>query len=186
MLTTLITLTALAAATLASPTHPTRQTATTCLTKPEATHLVSVYAKLINNYTDADCTQYCAESFVDISDSINTFLNQPLGGPTFATKAIFMAAQNLNPPFPLVVDSIDAVDCQMIALRWHATFGEAGKPSKGITVLELTRVSGSWQIGVIDTEFNALAWLLDMGGSYLWEGSLYTPTGVREAPAGLE
>jgi hypothetical protein len=184
MLTTLLTL-ALAATTLSSPLTP-RQTPTTCLTKPEATHLVSVYAKLISNYTDADCIQYCAEDFVDISDSINTFLNQPLGGPTFASKSIFMAAQNLNPPFPLVVDSIDAVDCEKIALRWHATFGEAGKPSKGITVLEVTKTSGEWQIRVIDTEFNALTWLLDMGGSYLWEGSLYTPTGVREAPAGLE
>ncbi|KAB5580913.1 hypothetical protein GE09DRAFT_456217 [Coniochaeta sp. 2T2.1] len=168
---------------LPSPTISERQTSTACLTKPEATSLVGIYQRLIANYTDALAERYCSDDFADYSDSINTFLNQPLGGPTFATKKIFMDAQALNPPFPLIVDSIDAVDCTFITLRWHATFGEAMKPSKGITVLELTKKTGDWQIKLIDTEFNALTWLLDMGGSYIWEGATYTPTGVVQGGA---
>jgi hypothetical protein len=148
--------------------------------------MVGIYQQLIANYTPALAEQYCSEDFADYSDSINSFLNQPLGGPTFATKQIFMDAQALNPPFPLIVDRIDAVDCDYIALRWHATFGEAMLPSKGITVLELTKVTGAWQIKLIDTEFNGLTWLLDMGGSYIWEGSLYTPTGVKPAPSDVQ
>jgi hypothetical protein len=180
----ILTAAAFASSALALPSLTERQTATSCLTKPEATTLVGIYQQLIANYSDALAAQYCSEDFADYSDSINTFLNQPLGGATFATKKIFMDAQELNPPFPLVVDSIDAVDCTFITLRWHATFGDAMKPSKGITVLELTKATGAWQIKLIDVEFNALTWLLDMGGSYIWEGSTYSPTGVTAGPAG--
>ncbi|KAK1764580.1 hypothetical protein QBC33DRAFT_189589 [Phialemonium atrogriseum] len=172
----LVTAAALASSALAMPS-PWRawKHADACLTRDEATAMVDVYKNLISAYKDADCEKYCHKDFADYSDSINTFLNQPLGGPTFATKDIFMAAQNENPPFPLVVDSIDAVDCTVIALRWHATFGEANLPNKGITVLQLSKDSGDWQIKLIDTEFNALTWLRDMGGSYDWEGKTYGP-----------
>ncbi|CAK7214295.1 hypothetical protein SCUCBS95973_002093 [Sporothrix curviconia] len=141
-----------------------------CMSADNAKQIVGVYQQLIANYTDPVCEKYCADSFVDNSDSINSFLLQPLGGPTFATKKIFMDAQALNPPFPLVVDSIDAVDCDVIALRWHATFGDAMKPSKGITILKNTFEKGWWQISEIDVEFNSLTWLLDMGGNYTWTG----------------
>ena len=35
---------------------------------------------------------------------------------------------------------------------------------------------GIWKILEIVVEFNALTWLLNMGGSYEWEGVTYTPT----------
>ncbi|OAA65466.1 hypothetical protein SPI_02253 [Niveomyces insectorum RCEF 264] len=141
-----------------------------CMNRDDATQIVEVYRRLIANYTDSDCEKYCADSFVDNSDSINSFLLQPLGEPTFATKKIFMDAQALNPPFPLVVDSIDAVDCEALGMRWHATFGDAMKPSKGITILKTTKEKGWWQITEINVEFNSLMWLLDMGGNYTWTG----------------
>src|SRR5689334_18675502 len=80
-----------------------------CLTEAEAKDIVDLYVRLIANYKDEDCEKYCADSFVDRSDSINTFIFRPLGEPTFATKKIFMEAQGSNPPFPVVVDAIDAV-----------------------------------------------------------------------------
>ncbi|AEO70124.1 2444bff2-9d9f-4de3-a499-3ec3abd3fd84 [Thermothielavioides terrestris] len=141
-----------------------------CITRDEAKQIVDIYASLIANYTPSVCEKYCADDFVDRSDSINTFIFQPLGQPTFATKQIFMDAQLSNPAFPLVVDSIDAVDCESIALRWHATFGVANEPSRGITILGTTKAAGWWQIKSIDVEFNSLIWLLDMGGNYTWEG----------------
>ncbi|KAK3935999.1 hypothetical protein QBC46DRAFT_396190 [Diplogelasinospora grovesii] len=141
-----------------------------CLTRADAKQIVDIYQQLIANYTDAVCEKYCADDFVDISDSINTFIFQPLGGPTFASKQIFMDAQKNNPPFPVVIDSIDAVDCTAIGLRWHATFGAANKTAKGITILDTTKKAGWWQIKMIDVEFNSLIWLLDMGGNYTWAG----------------
>ena len=147
-----------------------RDTPAVCMTRDEAKDIVDIYQRLIANYTASDCDKFCADSFVDNSDSINSFLNQPLGGPTFATKEIFMEAQQYNPPFPVVIESIDAVDCDVIALQWHATFGEANQPSKGITILKTTKEKGYWQIREIDVEFNSLTWLLDMGGSYVWDG----------------
>ncbi|TPX08796.1 uncharacterized protein E0L32_009736 [Thyridium curvatum] len=162
---------ALASSALAAPPTPLAgREDKECMTRAEAADMVEIYRKLIAEYKAEDCEKYCAADFVDNSDSINSFLDQPLGGPTFATKEIFMEAQLSNPPFPVVVDSIAAVDCDVVALRWHATFGEAMKPSKGITILTNTKEAGYWQIKVIDVEFNSLTWLLDMGGNYTWDG----------------
>jgi len=141
-----------------------------CMSATDAKEMVDVYVRLIANYQDADCEKYCADNFIDRSDSINTFIFKPLGGPTFATKKIFMEAQGTNPPFPVVVDSVDAVACSSIGLRWHATFGAANLPSRGITLLGTTKEKGYWQISSIDVEFNSLIWLLNMGGNYTWEG----------------
>ncbi|KAK3695448.1 hypothetical protein B0T22DRAFT_478110 [Podospora appendiculata] len=142
----------------------------TCLTTAEGNELVDAYVRLISNYQDADCEKYCADDFVDRSDSINTFIFKPLGEPTFATKKIFMDAQNANPPFPLVVDGIDVIACETIALRWHATFGAANLPSRGITIIGTTKKTGLPQIKSLDVEFNSLIWLLNMGGNYTWTG----------------
>ncbi len=167
-----LAVTAFASAALAAPSSAVepRDAAPVCMTRAEAAEIVDIYAKLIANYTAADCEKYCASDFVDRSDSINTFIFKPLGDPTFATKEIFMQAQESNPPFPVVVDSIDAVDCEAVALRWHATFGAANKPSRGLTIIGTTKREGWWQIKSLDVEFNSLIWLLNMGGTYDWEG----------------
>ncbi len=164
-----LAVTAFAGAALAAPCVQPRN-ATVCMTRDEAKSIVDIYARLISNYKAEDCEKYCASDFVDRSDSINTFIFKPLGEPTFATKEIFMTAQESNPPFPVVIDSIDAVDCEAVALRWHATFGAANKPSRGLTIIGTTKREGWWQIKSLDVEFNSLIWLLNMGGTYDWEG----------------
>jgi len=63
-----------------------------CMTRAEASEIVDIYKRLIANYKPEDCEKYCADDFVDRSDSINTFIFRPLGEPTFATKEIFMDA----------------------------------------------------------------------------------------------
>ncbi|EGS17006.1 uncharacterized protein CTHT_0073310 [Thermochaetoides thermophila DSM 1495] len=166
----LIALLAGTALALPTGTLTPRQEEQACLTKDEAAEIVEIYRRLIAEYDPTDCEKYCAEDFVDRSDSINTFIHKPLGEPTFATKQIFMDAQLSNPPFPVVIDHIDAVDCEAIALRWHATFGAANLPSRGITIIGTTKREGYWQIKSLDVEFNSLIWLLNMGGSYVWEG----------------
>jgi hypothetical protein len=167
-----LAVTAFASSALALPSvaSPAPREEKACMTREEAKEIVDIYARLIANYKPEDCEKYCASDFVDRSDSINTFIFKPLGEPTFATKEIFMEAQLSNPPFPVVIDSIDAVDCESIGLRWHATFGAANKPSRGITIIGTTKREGWWQIRSLDVEFNSLIWLLNMGGSYTWEG----------------
>ncbi len=104
-------------------------------------------------------------SFADFSDSINTFIFEPLGGQPAQLPEDLHGRPAVESSFPLVVDGIDAVDCDVIALRWHATFGEAqGQPRRPI--LRTTKKAGWWQISRIDVEFNSLTWLLDMGGNY--------------------
>ena len=161
---------ALAAPSAVEPRADADPAPAACMTRAEAADIVDIYKRLIANYKAEDCDKYCASDFVDRSDSINTFIFKPLGEPTFATKAIFMEAQESNPPFPVVIDSIDAVDCEAVALRWHATFGAANKPSRGLTIIGTTKREGWWQIKSLDVEFNSLIWLLNMGGTYDWEG----------------
>ena len=37
---------------------------------------------------------------------------------------------------------------------------------RGVTILGATKDKGYWQIKTIDVEFNNIAYLLDMGGTY--------------------
>lgn len=137
-----------------------------CLTSNEVNDAVNTYQQLIANYTESVAQQYLADNFIEYSDSINTFAGIPLGQPTFPSKQAFIAAQASNPPTPLVVQDIKAVQCDTIALTWTATFGEAQESVRGITTLVTTKQSGCWQIQRIDVEFNSLIWLVDIGGSY--------------------
>ncbi|KAL0474582.1 hypothetical protein QR685DRAFT_549343 [Neurospora intermedia] len=159
---------ALSVPSLASAIAPGQEGA--CLTRAEAKDIVDIYVQLIANYTDDVCAKYCASDFVDRSGSINTFIFTPLAEPTFATKEVFMSAQKATPPFPVVVDSIDAIDCEAVALRWHATFGAANLPGKGITIIGTTKRERYAQIKSLDVELNSLIWLLNVGGNYTWEG----------------
>lgn len=144
------------------------------MTRAEAMEMVEVYRKLIAEYTPELGDKYASKDFIDVSDSINTFIHQPLGGPTFPTKEVFLEVQEVNPKFPVEIISVNAIDCDVIALIWKASFGEANLPSRGITIVTTTKEAGYWQIKRIDVEFNALTWLLNMGGSYTWEDKTYT------------
>jgi hypothetical protein len=157
-----------------------------CMTREEADFIVKVYERLIAAYEPADGEKYTSSDFVDTSDSINTFIHMPLGGPTFPTKAVFLEVQLSNPPFPVEIISTDAVDCAAIALQWKATFGAAQLPSKGITVIKTKFEDNMWKIRSIDVEFNALTWLLNMGGSYTWEGKTWTPDNIDPTLTGKE
>lgn len=95
----------------------------------------------------------------------------PIKPPNAIDKTDTAPPQQLNAPgFPLEVDHVDVVGCDAIGLRWHATFGAANLPSRGISILGLTKDEGWWQIRTMDVEFNSMIWLLNMGGSYTWEG----------------
>ncbi|KAK4442370.1 hypothetical protein QBC34DRAFT_363918 [Podospora aff. communis PSN243] len=152
-----------------------------CMTREEADFLIDVYAKVIEQFDRDLLKKYLSDDFFDTSDSINTFIHKPLGGPTFATKAIFIEKQEVGAHFPIEILSVDAVTCDTVALQWKSTFGAANLPSKGITIMKMGFEDAIWKIRSIEVEFNALTWLLNMGGSYTWEDVTYTPENIDPA-----
>jgi hypothetical protein len=167
-----------------------RQTTPKCMTASETTEMIEIYRKLIAEYTEPLGEKYVSKDFIDISDSINTFIHLPLGGPTFPDRATFLDVQSWNMHFPMKILSVDAVQCNTIALQWVSQFGEANLPSKGLTIMKTVWEDGIWKVAEIYVEFNALTWLLNMGGSYEWEGETYTakrpdPATVGWKPLGV-
>jgi hypothetical protein len=152
-----------------------------CMTPEEAEFMIDIYRQQIAEYTDELGETYISKDFVDISDSINTFIHLPLGGPTFPDKATFLEVQSWNMHFPVEILSVDAIVCNTVALQWKASFGEANLPSKGITILKTVWEDKMWKILSIEVEFNALTWLLNMGGSYTWEGITFSPENIDPA-----
>lgn len=145
-----------------------------CMTRAEADHVVDVYAQSITAFDQELLETYLAESFVDISDSINMFIHKPLGAPTFETKDVFIEKQRTGLHFPVDVLAVDAYDCASIALQWVSYFGQPNFPAKGIAILKTVWEDDMWKMSHIIVEYNALVWLLNMGGSYTWAGETYT------------
>jgi len=165
----------LATPVLSLPLSPRQGEEPLCMTAPEMDEIIEAYRLIIAEYTEEVAAKYLSKDFVDISQSINAFIHQPLDGPTFPTKEVFMEVQSWNQHFPIEILSVDARDCDAVALQWVASFGEANLPSKGITIMKMVVEEGMWKILSIEVEFNALTWLLNMGGSYTWEGKTWTP-----------
>lgn len=145
-----------------------------CMAREEADHLVDVYAQSITSFSEDLLEMYLSTTFVDISDSINMFIHKPLGAPTFETKEVFIEKQRTGAHFPVDVLSVDAYDCASVALQWVSYFGQAEMPAKGVTVLKTVWEDEMWKMSHIIVEYNALVWLLNMGGSYTWQGKTYT------------
>lgn len=150
----------------------TTTTTTTSCTKalesnPQTvTALVNDYAQLIGNYSDALATIYLADGFTDTSGSINSLAGNSPGAVTFPSKAAFMGYQETAAKIPLVVTATSAVTCDTIVIRWTQTFGAAAVPASGISILEFVCEDAVWKLNTLYTEFNSLAYLQDIGGSY--------------------
>jgi hypothetical protein len=137
-----------------------------CLSKADAKEVIDNYQKLIANYSAPHAEKYIADGFIEYSDSINSLLNITLGSPTFPTKAAFIKAQSANPSFPIVVQSVEAIECDTIVVIWTVAFGQAQKTVRGLTSIHASRKGDIWQIARMDVEFNSLTWLLNIGGMY--------------------
>lgn len=127
--------------------------------------LVNDYAQVVGNYSDALASFFLADSFTDVSDSINTLASLPLGDVTFSSKQAFMASQATQPKIPLVVTGTYAVTHNTVVIRYTQTFGAANLPVAGISILEFVCEGGLWKLKTIWTEFNSLVYFEDIGGS---------------------
>lgn len=166
-ISSLLAAAASAALVFASPFSAIESRGGRCLSQRDADTLVKAYTRLISAYSPKDGDKYLSNCFIEYSDSIAILVGAPLGQAIFPNKAAFAAATTSN-PFPLVVESVMATDCKTIALTWSGTFG-AGKSARGITVITAT-LEGHWKIKRLDVEFNSIAYLVNMGGSYTLPG----------------
>lgn len=80
-------------------------------------------------------------------------------------------AQKQPDNLPLKV-TFSTLNCNYITVIWTATFGKAQKTVRGIAVLGAVydKKKKVWLIKSLDVEFNSLAYLLDIGGSYKLPG----------------
>ncbi|KAK2072607.1 hypothetical protein P8C59_006949 [Phyllachora maydis] len=141
-----------------------------CLCPGDVDSLVGAYVSLLSNYTDATANEYLVPDFTDTSDSINILAGNALGSVTFGSKQAFMQKEEAQPDnLPIQVSSVGPVSCDKIALIWTATFG-AGRPVRGITILTAVLNGIQWQIQSFDVEFDNMAYLVDIGGSYKLPG----------------
>ncbi|KAK4223398.1 hypothetical protein QBC38DRAFT_487796 [Podospora fimiseda] len=142
----------------------------TCLWPSDVKTLVDAYVRMLTKWNDADAV-YLASDFVDNSDSINQLAGIPLGTPTFPSKEAFIEHQHVQPDnLPITVTHSSPTDCDEIALIWTVKFGIAQKQVRGITILGAIKEDGDWKIKSIDVEFNNIAYLLNIGGSFLFPG----------------
>lgn len=114
-----------------------------------------------------------ADDFVDTSDSINYLAGIPLGGPTFSSKAAFIAGAGSQAPMHFTLLNVDGVSCNgVIAFRWVTFPGSGQLEAKGINIIytvnggDLNSIGpGGWQVSRVFTEFNSAAWIVDIGGT---------------------
>ncbi|KAK1570021.1 uncharacterized protein LY79DRAFT_488266, partial [Colletotrichum navitas] len=145
-----------------------------CLSPEDGLQVATVFQQLIRNYSVEVADQLLAADVVAHCDGMNELAGKPLGAPTYHDREELKAALEWQSrrPTPVTLQTVDAVSCNTIVLKWTATFGEAKLSVRGIQILEVIRDSSSygWAIKSIDTEFNSLAYLVNLGGVYKMPG----------------
>uniref|UniRef100_L2FHM4 NTF2-like domain-containing protein n=1 Tax=Colletotrichum fructicola (strain Nara gc5) TaxID=1213859 RepID=L2FHM4_COLFN len=129
----------------------------TCLSPEDGYQLATDFQALIRNYSAAAADRLLAPEV-------------PLGAPTYRDRDELKAAleRQSGRPTPVTLRTVDVVTCNTIVLKWTAAFGEARLPVRGIQILTVEKAGPirGWAIKTIDTEFNSLAYLVNLGGTY--------------------
>lgn len=141
-----------------------------CLSLEDGWRLAADFQALIRNYSAAAADQLVAPDVVAHCDGMNALAGKPLGAPTYRNRDELKAAleRQSGRPTPVSLRTVDVVTCDTVVLKWTAAFGEAKLPVRGIQILTVERGGpvGGWAIKTIDTEFNSLAYLVNLGGTY--------------------
>ncbi|GJC96328.1 hypothetical protein ColKHC_05154 [Colletotrichum higginsianum] len=141
-----------------------------CLSLEDGWRLAAEFQALIRNYSAAAADELVAPDVVAHCDGMNALAGKPLGAPTYRNRDELKAAleRQSGRPTPVSLRTVDVVTCDTVVLKWTAAFGEARLPVRGIQILTVERGGpvGGWAIKTIDTEFNSLAYLVNLGGTY--------------------
>jgi hypothetical protein len=141
-----------------------------CLCKSDVDEIVDAYVKMLSDW-DESLIKYLHDDFLDTSDSINTLVpnGPPLGTPIFNKQSFINHQTNTPDNLPVIIEKLGPWNCDGISFVWHATFkkfgGQEEKRVRGVTVLQVAKVEGQWQIKTLDVEFNSVNYLLAVGGS---------------------
>ncbi|KAF0319654.1 hypothetical protein GQ607_013134 [Colletotrichum asianum] len=142
----------------------------TCLSPEDGYQLATDFQALIRNYSAAAADRLLAPEVVARCDGMNLLAGKPLGALTYCDRDELKAAleRQSGRPTPVTVRTVDVVTCDTIVLKWTAAFGEARLPVRGIQILTVEKAGPmrGWAIKTIDTEFNSLAYLVNLGGTY--------------------
>ncbi|KAH0439169.1 hypothetical protein CcaCcLH18_02964 [Colletotrichum camelliae] len=141
-----------------------------CLSPEDGWQLATDFQALIRNYSAAAADRLVAPEVVARCDGMNLLAGKPLGALTYRDRDELKAAleRQSRRPTPVTLQTVDVVTCDTIVLKWTAAFGEAKLPVRGIQILTVDKGGPmrNWSIKTIDTEFNSLAYLANLGGTY--------------------
>ncbi|KAF4823644.1 hypothetical protein CGCSCA5_v001609 [Colletotrichum siamense] len=142
----------------------------TCLSLEDGWQLATDFQALIRNYSASTADRLVSPEVKAHCDGMNLLAGKPLGEPTYRDRDELKAAleRQSGRPTPVTLRTVDVVTCDTIVLKWTAAFGEARLPVRGIQILTVEKAGPmrGWAIKTIDTEFNSLAYLVNLGGTY--------------------
>jgi len=151
-----------------------------CMTDDEADEVARYFQDLIRGYTIEQALAGLTEDFVDYSSSVSIIINKGAGEPNnindpiFTSREQFMAGHGKQEPIPFVTDKVWHNCNGTVSMRWHTTRSAQGKPTEagaiiapGLVILEtIPAEEGNtypYRIHTIYSEFNAAAWLVNLG-----------------------
>lgn len=150
-----------------------------CLSAEGAQQAADIFQNLIQNYSDELALSALTEDFVDYSSAVNIIINRgnaepkPLVEATFAGREAFMSAQGSQPKIPFEQLALFH-GCNSASLRWVTRRSANGQetetsrlPVVGNAIIEVVPSSPGdaypFRIKTLYSEFNAAAWLLNLG-----------------------
>ncbi|RMY54424.1 hypothetical protein D0865_04726 [Hortaea werneckii] len=157
-----------------------------CVTDEEAENMADVFRQLIQDYSDELALNALTEDFVDYASVVNSLMNRGaqypknITGPTFDGRQAFMDGQGSQPKIPFTTLNVFH-GCRTVTVRWKTERSANGQPTEqamipvvGIAAMELVPAEPeneeyNWRIEALYSEFNSLAWAVNLG--------LFTPAG---------
>ncbi|KAK3663333.1 hypothetical protein LTR22_005740 [Elasticomyces elasticus] len=158
-----------------------------CVNEEDSEVIAEVFRQLIQDYSTTMALNALTEDFIDYSSAVNIIMNKGaqypknITGPTFASRATFMAGQGSQPKIPFERLNV-FYGCDSVAVRWMTTRSGNGQKNESAMIpvigngimsvvpAEANNPSGyRFRIKVLYSEFNAAAWLVNNG--------IYRPAG---------
>ncbi|KAK3617626.1 hypothetical protein LTR56_025173 [Elasticomyces elasticus] len=158
-----------------------------CVNAEDSEVIAEVFRQLIQDYSTTMALNALTEDFIDYSSAVNIIMNKGaqypknITGPTFASRATFMAGQGSQPKIPFERLNV-FYGCDSVAVRWMTTRSGNGQKNESAMIpvigngimsvvpAEANNPSGyRFRIKVLYSEFNAAAWLVNNG--------IYRPAG---------
>lgn len=151
-----------------------------CMTDDEADEVASYFRDLIRGYTIEQALAGLTEDFVDYSSAVSIVINRGAAEPNnilepiFTSREQFMNGHGKQQPIPFETTNVWHNCNGTVSMRWYTTRSAQGQATEaaaialpGLVVLEtIPAEEGNtypYRIHTIYSEFNAAAWLVNLG-----------------------